>query len=72
MVEWIFTYLACEACRRRCRIKCPSFWKEKKKEEKKSMPSLEVHQPFVVVRYEAGVEGMFSRTVTDNGLFVLK
>ena len=36
------------------------------------MPSLELHQPFVVVRYEAGVEGMFSRTVTDNGLFVLK
>ena len=46
--------------------------KRKKKEEKKSMPSLELHQPFVVVRYEAGVEGMFSRTVTDNGLFVLK
>ena len=45
---------------------------KKKKEEKKSMPSLELHQPFVVVRYEAGVEGMFSRTVTDNGLFVLK
>lgn len=45
---------------------------EKKKKEKKSMPSLELHQPFVVVRYEAGVEGMFSRTVTDNGLFLLK
>ena len=36
------------------------------------MPSLELHQPFLVVRCEAGVEGMFSPAVTDNGLFVLK
>ena len=50
MSEGIFVYLARAACKKRCRIRCPSFWQEKKE---KHIISLELCKPFVVMRYKA-------------------